>query len=143
MNAPSSPRFSCHEVPRGSYPRLMTRLCNVDLLPLDDFALHPFSPPAAQDLHEIVIASRERDSFCGQGLCLRVVACTVPVRGSPVPPLIALPIMPIPWSFRVTAVGNAAATLLDYTTVGIKQDAELNPTKGGMSRAAIDNQLTH
>jgi len=47
----------------GSYPRLLARVLNVDLLVLDDFGLQPLSPQSAQDLYEIISERYERRSL--------------------------------------------------------------------------------
>jgi DNA replication protein DnaC len=46
----------------GTYPRLLTKVLNTDLLILDDFGLHPLTPQAAQDLYEIISERYEHDS---------------------------------------------------------------------------------
>lgn len=47
----------------GTYPRLLTKVLNTDLLILDDFGLHPLTPQAAQDLYEIISERYEHDSM--------------------------------------------------------------------------------
>ena len=47
----------------GAYPRLLAKTLGVDLLILDDFGLHPFSPQAAQDFYEIISERYERASL--------------------------------------------------------------------------------
>ena len=47
----------------GVYSRLLARLLTVDLLVLDDFGLQPFSPPAAQDLYDIISERYEHGSM--------------------------------------------------------------------------------
>ena len=47
----------------GSYPRLLAKVLNADLLILDDFGLHPLTPQAAQDLYEIISERYERASM--------------------------------------------------------------------------------
>lgn len=47
----------------GSYPRLLARVLNVDLLILDDFGLQPLSPQAAQDLYDIICERYEHGSL--------------------------------------------------------------------------------
>jgi DNA replication protein DnaC len=47
----------------GTYPNLLTRVLNTDLLILDDFGLYPLTPQAAQDLYEIICERYERGSM--------------------------------------------------------------------------------
>ena len=47
----------------GTYPRLLTKVLNTDLLILDDFGLHPLTPQAAQDLYEIISERYEHASM--------------------------------------------------------------------------------
>ena len=47
----------------GAHPRLLAKTLGVDLLILDDFGLHPFSPQAAQDFYEIISERYERASL--------------------------------------------------------------------------------
>jgi DNA replication protein DnaC len=47
----------------GTYPRLLAKVLNVDLLMLDDFGLQPLSPQATQDLYEIIRDRYERGSM--------------------------------------------------------------------------------
>ncbi len=47
----------------GSFPRLMTRVLNSDLIVLDDFGLQPLSAQAVQDLYEIITERYERGSI--------------------------------------------------------------------------------
>jgi DNA replication protein DnaC len=47
----------------GAHARLLTKVLNVNLLILDDFGLHPFTPQAAQDLYEIISERYERASM--------------------------------------------------------------------------------
>ena len=46
----------------GTFARRFTRLCTVDLLVLDDFALLPLPPHGAEDLYEIIRERYERRS---------------------------------------------------------------------------------
>ncbi len=47
----------------GTYPRLLSKVLNADLLVLDDFGLQPLSPQATQDLYEIIRDRYERGSL--------------------------------------------------------------------------------
>jgi DNA replication protein DnaC len=47
----------------GTFARRFTRLCTVDLLVLDDFALLPLPPHGAEDLYEIIRERYERRSM--------------------------------------------------------------------------------
>jgi DNA replication protein DnaC len=47
----------------GSYPRLLAKILNADLLVLDDFGLQPLAPQATQDLYEIIRDRYERGSL--------------------------------------------------------------------------------
>jgi DNA replication protein DnaC len=47
----------------GTYPRLLAKVLNADLLVLDDFGLQPLSPQATQDLYEIIRDRYERGSL--------------------------------------------------------------------------------
>ncbi len=47
----------------GTYPRLLARVMNADLLILDDFGLQPLSPQAVQDLYDIISERYEHGSF--------------------------------------------------------------------------------
>lgn len=47
----------------GTYPRLLAKVMNADLLILDDFGLQPLSPQAVQDLYDIISERYERGSF--------------------------------------------------------------------------------
>ncbi len=47
----------------GTYPRLLAKVLNADLLVLDDFGLQPLSAQATQDLYEIIRDRYERGSL--------------------------------------------------------------------------------
>jgi DNA replication protein DnaC len=47
----------------GTYPRLLAKVLNADLLVLDDFGLQPLAPQATQDLYEIIRDRYERGSL--------------------------------------------------------------------------------
>lgn len=47
----------------GTYPRLLSKILNADLLVLDDFGLQSLSPQATQDLYEIIRDRYERGSL--------------------------------------------------------------------------------
>jgi len=47
----------------GTYPRLLGRVMNADLLILDDFGLQPLSPQAVQDLYDIISERYEHGSL--------------------------------------------------------------------------------
>jgi len=47
----------------GTYPRLLSKILNADLLVLDDFGLQPLSAQATQDLYEIIRDRYERGSL--------------------------------------------------------------------------------
>jgi DNA replication protein DnaC len=47
----------------GAHARLLAKTLSVDLLILDDFGLHPFTPQAAQDFYEIISERYERASL--------------------------------------------------------------------------------
>lgn len=47
----------------GTYPRLLSRILNCDLLVLDDFGLQTLSPSSIQDLYEIISDRYERGSI--------------------------------------------------------------------------------
>jgi DNA replication protein DnaC len=63
--------FSVHHLLRnlhaarasGAHPRLLAKTLGVDLLILDDFGLHSFTPQAAQDFYEIISERYERASL--------------------------------------------------------------------------------
>ncbi len=46
----------------GTYPRLLAKVMNADLLILDDFGLQPLSAQAVQDLYDIISERYERGS---------------------------------------------------------------------------------
>jgi DNA replication protein DnaC len=47
----------------GTYPRLLAKVMNADLLILDDFGLQPLSAQAVQDLYDIISERYERGSL--------------------------------------------------------------------------------
>jgi DNA replication protein DnaC len=63
--------YSVHHLPRnlhaarasGAHARLLTKVLSADLLILDDFGLHSFTPQAAQDFYDVVSERYERASL--------------------------------------------------------------------------------
>jgi DNA replication protein DnaC len=47
----------------GAHARLLTKVLSVDLLILDDFGLHSFTPQAAQDFYDVISERYERASL--------------------------------------------------------------------------------